>query len=172
MTQSDPGANSGERPSLRTLGDLRKPGWPRRLGIMSMLSTMVAVSAILVFYTKQNETALALEIFLISTFGFSLVAALSYDATLGWRFVDFPWIFTSFAAIVVALINIAENARREQASYARSEISRSFSELIYSTASVVTNDCENLPTRGGGRQSRTSLRPPEAFLAPDNAHLR
>jgi len=108
---------------------------------------MLAICVLLVFHSAQEEAALALEIFLISVFGFSLIAVFTYDAVLCWRFVDFPWVCTSFAAIVVALLNIAEVDRREQTSSARSEISRSFSALIYTTQSVVTNDCQELPSR-------------------------
>jgi hypothetical protein len=125
---------------------VRKPRWVRRITVLLIVCMITSICTALVFYSSQSEAVLALEIFFVSVLGFSLIAALSYDSALCWRFVDFPWICTSFAAIVVALLNIAEAARREQASLARSEINRSFSGLIYATQNVVTNDCEELPS--------------------------
>lgn len=126
---------------------LRKPGWIRRLAVLILVATMVAGCTALISISGQGEVAVALEILLISVFGFSVVAAISYDAALCWRFVDFPWICASFAAIVAALLNIGEAARREEVTHARSEISRAFSGLIYATQSAVTNDCDDLPSR-------------------------
>jgi hypothetical protein len=67
---------------------------------------------------------LAAGIFLISVSGFSFIAWMTFDAALERRFVDFPWICTSFAAIVVALLNISEAGRREQISPKRRWSSR------------------------------------------------
>jgi hypothetical protein len=128
---------------------IRRPSRLRQAAIVGVLVIMVAVCLALVLKSEQSEVLVALEIFLVSVSGFSLIAWISFDAYLAWRFVDFPWICTSFAAIIVALLNISETGHRQQVSLAKSEISRGFSDLIYATQRAVTNDCQELPTRQG-----------------------
>ena len=126
--------------------DIRRPGRLRQAAIVGLLAIMIATCLALVLKSAQGEVLVALEIFLVSVSGFSLIAWISFDASLGWRFVDFPWICTSFAAIIVALLNISEADRLKEVSLAKSEISQRFSDLIYAAQSTVTNDCQELPT--------------------------
>jgi hypothetical protein len=133
----------------RWLSVLRQKGPARRIAVTVIVALMAAASVWLAMRSPQGEIAIALEAFLLSMAGFTLIAWMSFDAALAWRSVDFPWVCTSFAAILVALLNIAEATRRENVQMAKTELSRRFSELIYAAQSVITNDCRELPTRAG-----------------------
>lgn len=135
-----------------SLSAIRTAGLPRRIFMTIVILFMIAACVSVAVFEKQAGVALAMEIFAISLIGFSFVAWLSYDAALGWRYVDFPWVCSSFAAIVVALINISEVTNREQINSARLEINRAFSSLIYATSSVITDDCQELLTRSTMRE--------------------
>jgi hypothetical protein len=100
--------------------DIRRPGRLRQAAMVGLLAIMIATCLALVLKSAQGEVLVALEIFLVSVSGFSLIAWISFDASLGWRFVDFPWICTSFAAIIVALLNISEADRLKEVSLAKS----------------------------------------------------
>lgn len=110
-----------------------------------LLSVIIGCLSLVLFST-QEEVTIALEILSISIIGFSSIAMLSYEAVLQWRAVDFPWVLTSFATIVVSLANISANDQRQQISRAQAEISRTFSDLVYATNSIITNDCQEHPT--------------------------
>ena len=135
--------------AIHSLPALQQRGSARRATVTLIVALMAAASVWLAVRSPQGEIAIALETFFLSMAGFTLIAWLSFDAVLAWRSVDFPWVCTSFAAILVALLNIAEATRRESFQTAKAELSRSFSELIYATQSVITNDCHELPTRAG-----------------------
>jgi hypothetical protein len=121
------------------------PGWRRRITIATMVIVIVAICVALASYTAWEGVSAALVIFLVSALGFSLVAAISYDSAVCWRLVDAFWVCGSFAAVVVALINIDEAASRQQISNARSEVTDLFSGLLFAVQSIVTNDCEESP---------------------------
>ena len=114
-----------------------------------VLAVMIWICITLVLRNPHSEVLVAVGIFVESVSGFSLIAWMTFDAALEWRFVDFPWICTSFAAIVVALLNISEAGRREEVSLAKAELSRRFSDVIFATQSAVTNDCQDLPRKRG-----------------------
>jgi hypothetical protein len=110
-----------------------------------MVIAIIAVCVGMASYPASEGVSAALAIFFVSVLGFSLVAVISYDATIGWRLVDAFWVCGSFAAVVVALINIEDAASRQQISNARSEITDLFSGLLFGVQSIVTNDCEESP---------------------------
>ncbi len=118
------------------------PGWERRAATSLIVMAVIAISVGFAWRSGEEEWAAALGIFAISVLGFSLVAAISYDAAMCWRLVDCLWICSSFAAVVVALVTIEEAVNRERTSSARSEITDSFAGLLFAAQSIVTNDCE------------------------------
>lgn len=120
---------------------------------ITILVVMLIGCFSLVLFNSQGVVTVALEIFIISAVGFSFIAVCSYQTVILWRAVDFPWILTSFAAIVVSLVNISANDQKQYISTAQNEISRAFSTLIYATRSIITNDCEAQPTERDMRQS-------------------
>jgi hypothetical protein len=121
---------------------VRAPGWKRRVTIAIIVAVIVAISVGIAERPDPEGISAALAIFAASLIGFSLVAAVSHDAVLCWRFVDFFWICSSFAAVVVALVNVDEAIGREQISNARSELTDLFSGLVFAAQSIITTDCE------------------------------
>jgi hypothetical protein len=89
------------------------PGLRRRITIATMVIVIIAICVALASYTAWEGVSAALVIFFVSVLGFSLVAAISYDAAVCWPLVDAFWICGSFAAVVVALINIDEAGSRQ-----------------------------------------------------------
>ena len=124
---------------------------PLRASI-AILIVMLIISISLVLFSFQGVVTVALEIFAVSAVGFSLIATYTYRIVILWRAVDFPWILTSFAAIVVSLVNISANEQKQYSSTAQNEISKAFSDLIYATRSIATNDCETQPAERDMRQ--------------------
>lgn len=129
--------------TLRAYG---RPGWPRRTLIAGLVVAMACVSLALALRSARADLGTAAAILGISIVGFSLIAWLSFDAVWVWRLLDYPWVCATFVAVLVALTNISENARREELFRARAEMRTAFSTLIYIVKSAVEANCQQHPS--------------------------
>jgi hypothetical protein len=56
-----------------------------------------------------------LLIFIVSILGFQILAFWTYDAELGWKHVDYPWVLSATFAVITAIISIDSKFYRDQA---------------------------------------------------------
>ena len=113
-----------------------------RLNILFI--TLIAITtpvAFLIEFSRQGDLQTALWIFVISLFGFSILAFMSWDCIRAWRAVDYLWVFSSFVAIMISLQKIRESERLDLLAARRQELVSAFSQLNYQGERVFEAGC-------------------------------
>jgi hypothetical protein len=122
-------------------------GLKRRFFTAGSVLLTIVISFRISGSTSVNPLQPAAYILLCSVVGFTVIAVLTHDSRRGWRAVDYLWVCTTLATIVVALVNIASNSRKEEISSARSSVRSAFSNVLYLTRAVLEDDCQQRPSR-------------------------
>jgi hypothetical protein len=134
---------------------IAKAGWPRRLlsmGIIIATFAMAAAAFVFVDEAVRDRTgrvpdyfefAISGAVFLISLFGNSLLAWVTFDAQKAWRAVDYPWVLIAFGSVVLALTNMI-NAEEQQYFYRAktsyvTELNSFYTELLKLPAHLCSN---------------------------------
>jgi hypothetical protein len=126
-----------------------QPGFRRRAFVFTIVVLAAGLAIFLSLSHLAQDLWLALGILVVSLVGFHIIALTSYDCAWSWRFVDYPWVLTTFMTILVALTNIYETSRAAPLMTALAERKAAYENLLYSLKSVITNDCHPKPSRAG-----------------------